>query len=52
LDDGSIAVDAVNAQVLETEGNRMRLAPLTPEFQLSVTGFDEHRNLVVRVTDR
>ena len=50
--DDSLAVSVSNAHVVEKEGNSIRVAPQSPDFQFSVTGFDEHRNLFVRVTDR
>lgn len=50
--DESLLVSADNALVTEKEANRVRVAPKGPEFKLTVTGFDENRNLFVRVTDK
>ncbi len=36
--------------VIEQAGNRLRLAVTDPDFRLSMTGFDENRDLIVRVT--
>lgn len=39
-------------KVISAEGNQLLVQVLKPEFRINVTGFDERRNLFVRVSER
>ncbi|HUP44077.1 MAG TPA: hypothetical protein VM779_01050 [Thermoanaerobaculia bacterium] len=47
---GRVAVRADKADVLIARENRVDFAPRDPAFELTVTGFDTRRDLVVRVS--
>ena len=41
-----------NSHVVQSGGNQLVIKILKPEFRINVTGFDERRNLYVRVLER
>lgn len=49
LGGSDIMVDAVDCEVCATAPNRLAIRPFAVGFQVTVTGFDEQRDLVVRV---
>ncbi len=47
---GEVTVDASGAQILEQSANRLVFSSSDPSFSVRVTGFDEHRDIEIRVT--
>ena len=47
LGKGGVTVDQAGGEVLQQEGNILELQALSPEFHLSVSGFDPNRDLIV-----
>jgi hypothetical protein len=47
---GEVTVDASGAQILEQSANRLVFSSSDPNFSVRVTGFDEHRDIEIRVT--
>jgi hypothetical protein len=48
LDKAPIKIEKKGADIVETENNRMLVAVQDKDFSLTVSGFDENRDLVVR----
>jgi hypothetical protein len=48
LDKAPIKIEKKGLDIIETENNRMLVAVQDADFSLTVTGFDENRDLVVR----
>lgn len=46
---GEITIDASGAEILEHRANRLVFSSSDPSFSVKVTGFDEHRDVEIRV---
>ena len=49
LDAEPITIEAEGATILRAAANRLRIAPNSPDFRVTVGGFDANRDLYVRV---
>lgn len=49
---GAVSISASGVEIKRTQGNRMIAAIRDPQFTVTVTGFDEHRDLFVRVSSK
>jgi hypothetical protein len=52
FDLGSVSISSSGIEVKKLQGNRMIAAIRDPQFTVTVSGFDEHRDLFIRVSSK